>query len=336
MPHVMDLRSYRQATINATKWLMTQQQRDGSFKPAELGLATCHKVPYALALMGEEERAARLCAWLVDQLMDDEGDFTKLYPRTRLMAHFYLYPNSWIIAGAQKLGLFTLSLPAAGFIDMLQHPETGGFLRAGPAAGLNDEQDLLSTSVGGLACLYTGHVDNANRAGDFLVWLLDQQPRSNVLCMAVRNKEELVTEVPDESLARYYVYLVGQPDQFYAAPSLAGLFLVKLYEATRNDDYLTAAQFYVNFAETGGPDKYTSIYSGFFGWAAAELFAATGNQNYLRISTEVADALLEQQLENGSWLQASMSVDEESDVVDGTAEHIIVLRGITKALALGL
>ncbi len=332
----MDLRSYRQATINATKWLMSQQQHDGSFRPAEHGLATCHKLPYALALMGEEERAARLCAWLVDQLMDDEGDFTKLYPRTKLMEHFYIYPNAWLVAGAQKLGVFTLSLPAAGFLYMLQHPETGGFLTAGPRAGLNDEQDLLSTAVGGLSCLHTGQIESASKAGDFLVWLLDAQPRSNTLCMAVRNKEELIEEAPSEEMEKYYILHVGRPEQFYAAPALAALFLTKLYDATKKDDFLTAAQLYANFPESGGADKYSSIYSGFFGWAAAELFAATGNQNYLRITTEVADALLEQQLENGSWLQASMSVDEESDVVDGTAESIIVLRGITKALALGL
>jgi hypothetical protein len=44
---------------------------------------------------------------------------------------------------------------------------------------------------------------------------------------------------------------------------------------------------------------------------------------------------MKQQLENGSWLQGSMSADLESDVIDGTAEHIIVLKGITKALTLG-
>jgi hypothetical protein len=268
--------------------------------------------------------------------MDEDGDFTGLYPRNDLMKRYYSYPNAWLVAGAQKLGLFTLSWPAAGFLQMLQHPETGGFLTAGPAASLNDEQDLLTTAVAGIACLHMGNTDAAVAAGQFLIWLLEQQPKSNVLFMAVRDKNQLVQEVTEEGMEQYYVFHVGRAQQFYAAPGLGALFLAKLYEATRNDEYLTAAQLYANFPESDAGDKYNSIYSGFWGWAAAELFAATGNQNYLRTATEVANALLEQQLENGSWLQASMSVNQESDVVDGTAEHVIVLKGISKALALGL
>ena len=109
----MDLRSYRQAAIKATRWLMTQQQPDGSLRPVDHGLAACHKVPFALAVMGEEERAARLCAWVIDQLMDEEGDFTKTYPRMGLMERFYQYPNAWLAAGAHKLGVFSLSCAAA-------------------------------------------------------------------------------------------------------------------------------------------------------------------------------------------------------------------------------
>ncbi len=330
----MDLRSYRQAVINATKWLLTQQDPAGPFKPVEYGLATCHKVPFALALVGQGERAARLVAWIQDQLMDDEGDFSRLYPRAGWTERYYPYANAWIVAGAQKLGLFGLSWPASGFLFTLQHP-AGGFLSAGPSASLADEQDVLSTSAAGLAALYCGQQEVAQRAANFLVWLLENQPRSNVLCMVVRNGEEVVSEdVPEEEEFHYFFY-VGRSEQFYAAPSLAALFLTLAAAAFDDDSYLAAAQLYLNFPETGGADKYSSIRSGFFGWAAAELYAATGNANYMRIATAVADALLEQQLENGSWLQASMSADIESDVVDGTAEHLIILQGIIKALALG-
>ncbi len=332
----MDLRSYRIATINGTKWLMTQQEKDGSFRPAEHGLATCHKLPYAFALMGEEERAARLCAWLVDQMMDDEGDFTKLYPRTGLMKRYYAYPNAWLVCSAQKLGVFGLSWPAAGFLNVLQHPETGGFLTAGPGASLADEQDLLSTAMGGMAALHMGDFEVANKAGDFILRLVEIQPKPNALYMVVRDREKLVEKVEDESQEFHYVFHVGRQGQFCAAPAIAALFLTKLHEATHREGCLTRAQWLADLPDTDAADKYTSIYSGFWGWAAAELFAATGNQNYLRTATEVGNAILEQQLENGSWLQASMSVNQESDVVDGTAELIIVLRGITKALALGI
>ncbi len=331
----MDLRGYRQAVIHATKWLISQQQKDGAFVPADQGLATCHKVPYALALMGEEERAARLCGWIVEHLMDAEGDFPKLYPRVGLMERYPVYPNAWLVAGAQKLGLFSLSWPAAGFLVALQHPKSGGFLTAGPSASLKDEQDLLSTASAGLACLYHGASDAALRAGDFLTWLLEAQPRGNVLFMAARHPEKVVSEGFDEADDFHYVLHMGRTDQFYAPAALASLFLTKLGDALGSEDYITAARFYLDFIEGGGDDRYTSIRSGLLGWAAAELYTVTGGQNYLRVATTVADNLLKQQLENGSWLQGSMSSDLESDVVDGTAEHIIVLKGITKALTLG-
>jgi hypothetical protein len=331
----MDLRGYRQAIINATKWLISQQQKDGSFIPADHGLATCHKVPYALALMGEEERAARLCGWIVEHLMDGEGDFSKLYPRMGALARYHVYPNAWLVAGAQKLGLFSLSFPASGFLLALQHPKSGGFLTAGPSAGLKDEQDLLGTATAGLACLHQGAYDAAVRAGDFLTWLLEAQPRGNVLFMAARYPEKIVSEGFEEADDLHYVLHMGRVGQLYASPALAALFLTKLGDALGNEDYVTAARFYLDFIEGGGDDRYTSIRSGFLGWAAAELYTVTGGQNYLRVATEVADNLLRQQLENGSWLQGSMSADLESDVVDGTAEHIIVLKGITKALTLG-
>ncbi|MBC7287971.1 MAG: hypothetical protein H5T86_07985 [Armatimonadetes bacterium] len=178
-------------------------------------------------------------------------------------------------------------------------------------------------------------MEPAARAGDFLVRLVENQPKSNLLYMVVRDGDEVVSEEAVSGDERCYIFHVGRDGQFYAPPAVAALFLAKLSEATGNEDYLSAAQLYLNFPETGGSDKYTSISSGFFGWAAAELYALTGSRNYMQIATNVADALLANQLENGSWLQASMSADLESDVVDGTAENIIVLRGITRALAVG-
>lgn len=330
----MDLKSYRQAVISGTKWLMSQQEPDGSFRPVDHGLATCHKVPYALALMGEEERAARLCAWVADHLMDDEGDFTRLYPRLGLLSRYYEYANAWLVSGAQKLGIFSLSWPAAGFLLTLQHPKSGGFLTAGPSAGFADEQDLLSTAVAGLACLHMGQTEPALRAGEYLQVLLDLQPRPNALYMVTGAAGKLIQTGFAEDEEFHYVYHVGRPSQFHAAPALAALFLTKLGEAMGDGAWRELARYYLAYTESS-PDRDSSIWSGFLGWAAAELYAVLGVQGYRDLAVAVANNLLAQQLENGSWLQASMSADLESDVLDGTAEHVIVLRSITKALALG-
>jgi hypothetical protein len=330
----MDLKSYRQAIIGGTKWLMSQQQQDGSFRPVDHGLATCHKVPYALALMGEGDRAARLCAWITEQLMDDEGDLTRLYPRLGFMARYYEYPNAWLVAGAQKLGLFGLSWPAVGLLTALQHPKTGGFLSAGPSAGLHDEQDVLTTATCGLACLHMGQGDAALRAGEFLQYVLEAQPRSNALYMVTAAGGKLVQTGYGEADELHYCLHVGRPSQFLAVPAMAILFLTKLADAVGDAEWRKVARSYIAFTESA-PDQAESIRTGFLGWAAAELYAASGIQGYRDMAGRIADGLLGQQLENGSWLQASMSADLDSDVVDGTAENVIVLKSITRALALG-
>lgn len=330
----MDLKSYRQAIINGTKWLMTQQQQDGAFRPVDHGVATCHKVLYALALVGEEDRASRLCAWVFDQLLDDEGDFSKLYPRVGLMSRYYEYANAWIVAGAQKLGLFSVSWPASGFLTTLQHPVTGGFLTAGPDAGFEDEQDILSTATAGLACLYMGQADAALKAGEYLRYILEAQPRGSALFMATAGSGKLVQDGFSEADEFHYIFHVGRPGQFLSPPAMAAIFLVRLGDAVGDSAWQAAARSYVTLTQAS-PDRQGGIRSGLLGWAAAELYAASGAQGYRDIATGVADYLLSQQLENGSWLQASMSADLESDVLDGTAEHVIVLKSITKALVLG-
>jgi rhamnogalacturonyl hydrolase YesR len=145
---------------------------------------------------------------------------------------------------------------------------------------------------------------------------------------------QLVTDVPEEKMSEY-VISVGKPDQWYHVPSLAAGFLAKLYEATGDRRHLETAQRYLNFVENCGPDRYSSIRSGFLGWAAAQLYAITGNANYRRIAIAVADGLMKLQLANGSWLQMSCSEDLTSDVVDGTAEGIICMTQILEGLVSG-
>jgi len=123
----MDIKAYRQATIQAAKFLLSQQDEDGSFKPVDMGVATYYKVPYALALMGQCERASRLCTYLLGNVMDEEGDFVGHFSRSDLHERYYLVANAWLIAGAQRLGQFGISLRGVDFVGSLQHATSGGF-----------------------------------------------------------------------------------------------------------------------------------------------------------------------------------------------------------------
>ncbi len=332
----MNLRNYRQATIHATKWLLSQQTEDGAMKPVEHGVATFHKVPLAIGIMGQVDRAARLCAWIEENSLDEEGDFAEFFPRAGLHQHFYSWANSWLICGAQRLGQFEISVPALDFLVSLQHPVAGGFLTAGPAAGVNDNQDALSTATAGLACLYGGQIAAAEAAGDFLLWLGDNQPGGAAarLYYVACDGDSIVTEF-EEDEAEYFVVQVGKKDQWYHVLGLVAGFLALLHQATGQDQYLEGTHRYLQFVESCASDRYVSEKSAFWGWAAAIAYQATGNANYQRIAQEVAEGLLANQLPNGSWLKGCMGEDITADVVDATAEGIIVLTQILQSLSVG-
>jgi hypothetical protein len=331
----MDIKACRTATINATKWLLSQQNTDGSMRPVELGVATYHRVPFALAVMGQSERAARLCGWISANALDEDGDLTLVYPRQGLHKRFYPIANAWVIMGAQITGNFRISAPSLGFLTSLQHPQSGGFIQGGPDAGLDSEQDAMTTATAGLACLYGGQFDAAQRAGDYLVGLLEAQPANAArLAFVTRKGAEVVRDYPEEMVESYAI-TVGKTEQWYHVPGLAAGFLARLSESTGDDLYLAAAGQYLTMADSCGNDRYTFDTSPLFGWGAAVLHSVSGNTNFRRIAGAVADGMLELQLANGSWLKGSMGEDEESDVVDATAEGIIALTAILQAMASG-
>lgn len=320
-----DTSACKQAAIKAVRWLIKQQNEDGSFQPLSEGMAGFHKVPYALALSGQSGRGVRLCNWIVDNSLDDEGDLGAMFGRQGPLERYYEYGPAWIIAGAQRLGQFGLSMRAWGFLSSLQHPDTGGFLRGGPDAGLDDEQDMLGTAAAGLAALYMGDERVGRAVGDFLLRRLESMPATGErMYLMVRRGEEPV-RVHGEGLDEEYTIEIGESGQWYFVPSLVAGFLAKLAEATEERKYLRGAQAYVDFCESGAEDRYVSPRSGFFGWAASHLYLVTGNVNYRRIAASVLEGIVERQNPDGSWLEPQLPSDALSAQTDATAEALIVI-----------
>ncbi len=325
----MALSDYRQAIVSGLKYVISQQNARGTIEPTDTGIAAYHKVPYMLSLVGQAERATRLCNWIEENVMDEDGDFVDPQKRQGAMGDFYEYPNAWLIMGAHRLELFRLSYRGMGFLTTLQHPGTGGFLTAGPSAGLQDRQDLLSTAVAGLACVHTGELDVAERAGYFLGNVLESQ--RNRLYFYLENTDEFVTEFEDDERVNHCLTL-GRPHQWYFMPGLAACFLAKLYEATEEEQFMDVAQGYVQFSDSSGEDPYDPVRSGFFGLAAALLYSMTDVTHYREIAENVAESITDAQMSNGSWAEASMGYVPPAPIVDATAENVIVLHGILQVL----
>ena len=331
----MEIRSCRQAVVRGLKWLLAQQAADGSIKPIEHGLNTFHKVPYALALTGQLERGSRLCAWLQENVLDEEGDFTLRCERQGPLASFYHYANSWLVMGAHRLGQFGVSLRAAELLATLQHPQTGGFLTMGPESSLDGMQDIMSSAMAGLAMINTGQIATAQAVGQFLVSMYDRQPKLGSQMLFVQQKgDRLVNEWP-EGQGQAFALTLRAPEQWYFVPGLAGGFLAKLYEVTGQETHLQAAQNYTQFAESSGSDRYEGPNAWWFGWGAAMVYAVNGVAIYRRIAEEVAGHMVEDQMSNGTWAAGSMGYEPPAPIVDATAEGIIVLTEILQGLVVG-
>lgn len=331
----MEIRNYRQSVFSALKWLLAQQNTDGTIKPTEHGLNTFHKVPYAFAVTGQMERGSRLCSWVQENALDEEGDFAGRSHREGPLSAFYHYANSWLIMGAHRLGQFGLSLRGADFLTTLQHPQTGGFLTLGPDSSLDGMQDLMTSALAGLALLTTGKVAEAEAVGGFLISMYDRQPRVGTHLLFVQQKgDRLVNEWPEDQ-APAFALTLRSAGQWYFVPGLAGGFLAKLYDVTGNEEYLRVAQAYIQFADSSGNDRYEGPNAWWFGWGAAMVYASTGVATYRRITEAVCDQMIASQMSNGSWAAGSMGYEPPAPIVDATAEAVVAMAEMLQSLVIG-
>lgn len=329
----MEFDDCRRAIVSGLKWVVAQQLGDGQFKPAEFGMCGYHKVPYALSLVGQTERAGRLLSWIDRNAFDEEGDFTDPHGRQGPMADYYNYPNAWLIMAAHRLEAYDMSYRAIDFLTSLQHPDTGGFLTGGPTSGLDGRQDILSTAVAGLACVQCGAIDTANRAGRFLVNIFNSQPRIGVrMYFFIEDTDQFVTEYDDEE-ASSHALMLDRSHQWYFVPGMAAYFLAKLYQATGTDVFLDGAHNYVRFCDSSGEDRYGDARSGAFGLAAAVLYAMTDVNNYATIADEVAGNIISAQMGNGSWAEGSMGFVPPAPILDATAENVVILTHMLQTLS---
>jgi len=320
---------YYEGIDKAVLWLLSQQKPDGSIGSE---VPAFYKLPAALEISGHSIEAQRLVNWMRDNFFTKDGDFkVERYVKPYVESRFHIYHNHWIVIGTQRLGRFDISHRAINFILNYQDPKLGGFFyeRPGPEGG---EEDILTTSFCGLACLYTGRLQNAVKAGNFLRMIADAQPDvKNNLYVNYHSKQGLVTEFPDEE-APVYTVATGKPEQLYYYAGVAVAFLAKLYGATGKDEYLDLARQYFDFATSCYCDVLCFPASGKLGWGAAYLYEVTSEEKHKHVAESLLDYFFKTQSQNGSWPVEGFSYLKVKDEperqysirVDVTAELCII------------
>lgn len=324
--------SYARAARVAADFLVSEQQPDGSIGP---DISACYKSVWPLATVGRFAEGTQLLDSLIRSFyLPGEGfgmaNPAGAYAPAQLQWRF-LYSNAWLTIGSHLLGRFEISYPTVEFILRYQ-TSAGGFFANRDQIGEDGPQDMLSTALCGLTCLYLGELDAAKKAAAFVHFLVESQPEPEKrIYLNGSPRGRLLTEFPAE---KSYDYIIDkqQPRQPYFAPGGAAAFLSKLYGITKDSSYLETAKRVYAMALSPQQDMPEGMFdyptSGKIGWGTAMIFQATGDTKYRQVAERVAGYLLRTQLPNGAWPQFRNNSDTNL-----AAEFCIWLAEIDKALS---
>jgi hypothetical protein len=306
--------SYAAAAHKGAEWLLAQQNEDGSFVSEKLQADVYHKAVLALNQTGHAVAANRLLSWIKESDLQPDGR----------LRHFDeglgLYKSSWVCQGAHRNGRFDISLPAMAFMLRCQAP-CGGFFQS-PEAG--EFVEPVCTSWGGLAALYMGYTDAAQRAAECIERMVAGQPDGARFYSHVTPYGDVMAGEHDPFLD------ATQPGQAYYNPGIAMLFLARLYTATGVESSGQTAWELFEFSLRCAADAYAYPTAGKSAVAAALLYQITQDERALVAASSMGDYLVRQQSDEGWW----RNPHSDSMIVrlDHTAEFVVFLTDIAATL----
>ncbi len=297
-------------------WL--RQHHDEISKTEDL--SAYYKAPYLYAVVGDPVRG-RYCADLMrTRYLQVDGDF-RTTPQSKgwtaapmMPANWYLYPNGWIIAGLRKLGDWGLARRGIEFVRRFQSSELGGFFSHFDAVSgqvIPRYMDSSSTSAAGLALLACGFAEEAVRAGDFILRLLEAQPEpQRYYYTSWEIGAGLLTDVSGDrdrtaTAGRKPLCLSTEADALDELTWLVGKpmkFLAKLYDQTSDRSYLDGAVQLFDFFHRLSDGRWRNTGSCKIMWGSAELYRHTGVESFAETSARILDGLCQSQDPSGYWV----------------------------------
>ena len=316
---------FKEARDRGCIFLLRHQGIMGEFPEDQPVLDNYYKTLTAFQACGHNVAAHRLCQWIRTKGMTTEGDFG---PKQEAAAGYALaYFNAWVILGAHRLGQFDISFRGIDFILRFQDNQTGGFYSHPTQQNPETKQDLMVVSMCGLACLSTGNTQAALRAGDWLKTIMAAQPDfPNRLYTAYTRAQGLHIDHNPQEAFRFVVVADSKEDQAFFNPGIAAGFLCRLFQATKDKEWLQLAIEYMRFAEVASDELFLLIRAGKVGWAASLLFTVTGDEKYRAMAIRIGHNLVDLQSKQGYW----SAVGKQIPNYDSTAERVIWMDEITQ------
>lgn len=308
------------AAQRTVRWLDQQLQDDGSFGPDVDDLSCYYKVPYIFSLTGRRAAAHLVLDHIKTRFFQSTGDFTtseKIKSATPVFGEFWAYTNGWIAIAAQRMGRFDVAQPAYDYIKTFFHPKLGGFTTHKPYSSGNELVDVISTSHLGLVSLYFGDIERAKKARLFLHEMMEKQPDPTTkIFLKADGRGSLVSIFPHDAGVFHQVH-AHEPNQAYFMVGYPIAFLAKLYLATGERRFLATSKRYLDFAMNAKGNLRTFHFSHKVMWGASIVAQITGEFEYAKFASEIAEHLLKIQSGTGLWLESEpfyMMIDQSTEI----------------------
>lgn len=309
------------------RWLLGLLEADGSLRGAT-ALDAYYKGPCALAFAGYREEARRLLDFAERRFLRPGGDLdgtgVAWYER------FRIYPHAWLLWGAAELGRKAMAESLAGFLAGQRNPETGGF-----RADADGTEEIMTTSLAGLAMLRAGRVEFARDAGAWLERVLEAQPDLRRGLTHVWKPGAGLNE-GDGSV--WFRVNASEPRQWYFQYGISAALLADLARVTGEARWLDPARRYLHASAHCHEDRYRTPQSGKIGWGAAWTQALSRRPEDAALVDAVIEGLAALQGGDGSWnaegvYDAQPAADNAAGRIDVTSEFVALLSMMESAPA---
>jgi len=304
------------------KWILALQQRDGSLRDTEC-LEAYYKAPFGLVVAGYNLQAERMLDYIENTFLQSDGDLDGR--GVEWWEQFRTYPHAWLTIAALMRGRFRIVHSLLRILLAYHDEPSGGFFTSTESSKLRaGHQEIMTTSLAGLACLWAGRVDVATRAGGWLHRIWEAQPdASKGLYQAWDTRTGLITEFPASEAKSYFVDAL-QPAQWYFQYGISAAFLSALAASTQANQWLELAHNFLYASKYCREDVYRRPASGKIGWGAAWCYRLSGDAADREICLAVIEGLGDLQNNDGSWSATGVRRDKSAPGsvadIDVTAE----------------
>lgn len=322
---------YAEAKRKGVQYLLDKMNPDGSIGPVEDGFYF-YRLPWTFTVAGETEAALKVCAWVRENMLTPEGDFDR---GLRKVTDAYAYRNATFIYGAHMARQYDLSYGCMPFLLSLQDPSSGGFANDMTDHGPSDTMDVPYSVGSGLACIATGHLEQARKVYGYLTRVWEQQDElpHRLYYNYSRAAQKVVREFPPEDQLLHVVVSQEAVRQRWTVGGIASAFLCRLYMADPRPEYTHLARQYMKFSmeSTDGQFKFAPVCKS--GWGSTLLYQVTGETQYRDWTIRMGDWFADTQSEDGSWMGRFPGDGKLSSQIHLTAEFVAHVDNIIAGLS---